>query len=189
MEPLRSEQSTDSARRDFLKKSLFVTVGLVTSPAIINPAFASYGAYNLSFRNAHTGESFTGVYRVGDKYLPEAFRQINYVLRDFRTGDVKMIDPHLLDMMYWIHFQSGSARPFEVISGYRSPKTNAMLRSASGGVAKSSLHMEGRAVDLRLGDTKLSKLRGIAISMKTGGVGYYPKSNFLHVDTGKVRQW
>ncbi len=189
MKPQIREPKTDNARRDFLKKSLSVAVGLVATPAIVHPAFANFGAYKVSFRNAHTGESFSGVYRVGNKYLPEAFKQINYVMRDFRTNDVKMIDPHLLDLMYWMHFQSGSGKPFEVISGYRSPKTNNMLRSASSGVAKRSMHMEGRAVDLRLEGTGLSKLRKIAIEMKSGGVGYYPRSNFLHVDTGRVRQW
>lgn len=190
MSLLTNEQEIDQGRRAFLKKSVFVAAGVAAMPSIIKPAFANYGgAYRVSFRNAHTSESFSGVYRVGDKYLPEAFGQINYVLRDFRTGGVKMIDPHLMDLIYWMHFQSGSQKPFEVVSGYRSPHTNAMLRRASSGVARKSLHMEGKAIDLRLGGVKLSKLHHIALDMRAGGVGFYPRSNFLHVDTGRIRHW
>jgi uncharacterized protein YcbK (DUF882 family) len=189
--PLTSE-GKNLERRDLLKNGLMMAAGAMAVPAIMQPAMVharGYGAYKVAFRNAHTGESFSGVYRVGDKYLPEAFERINYVLRDFRTGEVKMMDPHLVDLMYVLHYESGARKPFEIISGYRSPKTNAMLRRASTGVARRSLHMEGKAVDLRLADASLSKLRRVAIDMQTGGVGYYPRSNFLHIDTGRVRQW
>lgn len=185
-------EETDFSRRSFLGTGLMVAAGLMAVPAFMRPAIAygqGYGAYKVAFRNAHTGESFSGVYRVGNKYLPEAFERINHVLRDFRRNEVKMMDPRLVDIMYVLHFESGSHKPFEIISGYRSPKTNAMLRQASTGVAKRSLHMEGKAVDLRLADTSLSKLRRVAVELQSGGVGFYPKSNFLHIDTGRVRQW
>jgi uncharacterized protein YcbK (DUF882 family) len=189
MSVANTEHDAGSGRRDFLKKSIFIATGLMAMPGFMRPAFASFGSHKVFFRNAHTGESFSGAYRIGDKYLPEAFRQINHIMRDFRTGDVKMIDPHLVDLMYWLHYMSGSSEPFEIVSGYRSPETNARLRRASSGVAKRSLHMEGRAVDLRLEDTALSRLRKLAIDMKAGGVGFYPRSNFIHIDTGRVRQW
>ncbi len=176
------------SRRQFLGFGMMAS-GVLAMPALIRPAFAGMGAYRVAFRNAHTGESFSGVYRVGDKYLPEAFDQINYIMRDFRTGDTQPMDPKLIDLMYWMQYESESGQPFEVISGYRSPKTNAMLRQASTGVARNSLHMKGKAVDLRVPHYSTAQLRRVAVNLKAGGVGYYAKSNFLHVDTGRVRQW
>lgn len=145
-------------------------------------------AWKVSFHQAHTGESFNGVYRVGDKYLPEAFERINYVLRDFRTGEAFPMDPRTIDILNQIQAKMGLDRPFEVLSGYRSPKTNAMLRRASTGVAKNSFHMYGQAIDIRVAG-KTRKLRDVAKSLRAGGVGYYPKSSFVHVDTGNVRSW
>jgi uncharacterized protein YcbK (DUF882 family) len=111
------------------------------------------------------------------------------VLRDFRTGDIEVIDPQLLVLLHKISQRIGKDEPFDVISGYRSPKTNARLASNSNGVAKHSLHMQGMAVDICLPGMKLAHLRDAAKSLKAGGVGYYPKSNFIHIDTGKVRYW
>ena len=144
----------------------------------------------MSFRHAHTGEKFSGVYRVGDKYLPEAFDRINYVMRDFRTGDVFPLDPRVLDLINIVHQETGS-EPLEILSGYRSPKTNNMLRGRrqNSGVATKSLHMYGQAIDFRLGGVKTKEIRDIARSLQAGGVGFYPRSDFVHVDTGKVRSW
>lgn len=185
-------------RRSFLGLGA-ATVGGIILPSLIKPAAAgnfksgivSEGARRLSFRNTHTGESFSGVYRVGDKYLPDAFKQINYVLRDFRTDQVYAMDPRVLDILYTVHRMSGQSKPFEIISGYRSPKTNTMLRgkSAHTGVAKKSLHMKGQAIDLRIKDFSTARVRDLATSLRAGGVGYYPKSDFVHVDTGDVRTW
>jgi len=122
-------------------------------------------------------------------WQPDGLRKINHVLRDFRTGDVMDIDPGLLDLMYRLRALVGTDEPFEIISGYRSPRTNAQLARQSSGVAKKSLHMEGKAVDLRLPGMKLSSLRRAALSLRGGGVGYYPKSGFIHVDTGRIRFW
>lgn len=178
------------SRRDVMKMGLATMLGLTVPILGSKSAVAgSYNSWNIGFRNAHTGESFSGVYRVGNKYLPEAFDRINYVLRDFRTEEVFPMDPRVLDLINIVHQKTGSSRPFEILSGYRSPKTNSNLRRVSTGVAKNSLHMYGQAIDLRIPGFKTSKIRNIAKSLRVGGVGYYPKSDFVHVDTGKVRSW
>jgi uncharacterized protein YcbK (DUF882 family) len=185
-------------RRSFLGLGA-AALGGVILPSLISPASAASfkggvignGAKRVAFRNTHTGESFSGVYRVGNKYLPDAFKQINTVLRDFRTNEVHPIDPNVLDIMFMVHRMTGEQRPFDIISGYRSPKTNNMLRgrSSNSGVAKKSLHMEGRAIDLRMDGFSSKRIRDLAVSLKAGGVGYYSKSNFVHMDTGDVRAW
>jgi len=143
----------------------------------------------LHFYNTHTGEFLKTVYHEKGRYIPEALEQINYVLRDFRTGDVKPIDRELLDLLAGLHKRMGSSKPFEIISGYRSPKTNSTLHKNSQGVAAKSQHMEGKAIDIRLTDRLLRDLRNEAIAMQRGGVGYYPESNFVHVDTARIRTW
>jgi len=186
----------DVNRRSFLGMGAATLAGVVV-PAVVAPASAanfksgviSKGARRLSFRNAHTGESFSGVYRVGDKYLPEAFQQINTVMRDFRTNQVYPMDPRVMDIIYTVQRLSGRRTPFEILSGYRSPKTNTMLRNSSTGVAKKSLHMEGRAVDLRMDGFSTKRLRDLAVSLRAGGVGYYSRSDFIHIDSGDVRSW
>ncbi len=177
-------------RRDVLKMGLVGLLGAVTPilPASSVSA-ANYDAWRVSFRHGHTGESFSGVYRVGDKYLPDAFERLNYVLRDFRTGDVFPMDPRIIDVVALVQKETGRTLPLEVLSGYRSPRTNAMLRGASTGVAKNSFHMYGQAIDIRMPGYRTSKIRTIARGLRSGGVGYYPKSDFVHVDTGKVRSW
>jgi uncharacterized protein YcbK (DUF882 family) len=158
------------------------------------PAFAAMrmpesGAFKINFRNSHTGDSFNGVYRVGNKYLPDAFDRINHVMRDFRTGEEFPIDPRALDILYMVQQRTGQRTQIDVLSGYRSPKTNLMLRNASTGVAKNSLHMVGQAIDLRIPGFATRRVRDVAIDLRAGGVGYYPRSDFVHVDTGKIRHW
>lgn len=143
----------------------------------------------LSFHNLHTGESLTRPYRIGDRYISSSLAEIDHLLRDFRTGDVKSMDPALLDLLYDLRSLVESSGPFHVISGYRSPKTNETLAQKSNGIAKKSLHMKGMAIDVRLPGTALSQLRRAAIGLKAGGVGYYQKSDFVHLDTGRVRFW
>lgn len=157
-----------------------------------NPALASLGKRDerkLSLHNLHTGETIRTTFWVDGAYQADALRDIDFVLRDFRTGDITEIDPDLLSLLHRISRTTGVNKPFEVISGYRSPKTNAALASSSNGVAKRSLHMQGMAVDIRLPGMRLAHLRDAAKSLKAGGVGYYPNSDFIHVDTGKVRYW
>ena len=129
------------------------------------------------------------MYWADGEYIAPALEKINTFLADFRTGDVKDIDPSLLDLIHDLHESLGSKEPYQVISAYRSPKTNKMLRSKSSGVASKSQHLLGTAIDVRLSDVKSSVLRDAALAMKRGGVGFYEKSDFVHVDVGRVRRW
>jgi len=129
------------------------------------------------------------IYHDGLDYLPDSLQDINSYLRDFRTGESHMIDRNLLDQLYVLQRSADSGGVFEVISGYRSPRTNAKLRNKSNGVARKSLHMQGRAIDVRLADVSTGNLYEAALAMKAGGVGYYEKSDFLHLDTGRFRTW
>lgn len=173
-------------RRQFLR-----TIA-TAAPMVALPGLASAvptGTRVLTFSHLHTAERLEVAYKAGGRYLPSALSAVNHLLRDFRTGDEHAIDPRLLDLLHELHTTTASRRPFEIISGYRSPATNAMLRGHSGGVASTSLHMQGRAIDIRLADVPLASLRDAALDLRRGGVGYYPSSNFVHVDTGRVRRW
>lgn len=150
---------------------------------------ATRGQRSLSFYNLHTDERLRATYWADGQYIPEALREIDRVLRDFRTGDVHAMDRKLLDLLVALHARMETREPFAVISGYRSPKTNAMLADASSGVARRSLHMDGKAIDVRIPGRKLADLRKAAVALRMGGVGYYPRSDFVHVDTGRVRAW
>jgi uncharacterized protein YcbK (DUF882 family) len=170
----------------------FVTAVAAALPALALPRTALANpdpVRRLHFEHTHTGERLAVEYAHGDQYLPDALASVNKLLRDFRTGDVHPIDQELLDVLHDLTRLTETSRPFQVISGYRSPTTNAMLRSRSEGVAGRSLHMQGMAIDIRLADVPLPKLRKAALTVGRGGVGYYPASNFVHVDTGRVRFW
>jgi uncharacterized protein YcbK (DUF882 family) len=143
----------------------------------------------LSLRNTHTGESLSVDYALADTYLADALGRVSWLLRDFRNGESRAIDPQLLDQLHLVAGLTRTNAPYEVISGYRSPATNDFLRRRSGGVAEHSLHLEGRAIDIRLADVPLSDLRDAAASLRAGGVGFYPQSRFVHLDTGRVRRW
>ena len=143
----------------------------------------------ISFHNLHTGETLTRTYWAAGAYGPEALTEIDAILRDWRTGDVHPMEPELLDFLHDLRLAMDSSEPFHVISGYRSPKTNAKLAAASSGVAKKSLHMRGMAIDVSLPGRELADLRQAAIGLQRGGVGFYPKSGFIHVDIGRVRSW
>jgi uncharacterized protein YcbK (DUF882 family) len=143
----------------------------------------------LSLHNLHTGESLSLVYAEGGTYLPDALAEINTFLRDFRTGEVKPIEPQLLDLLDDLRTVLGARTPYQVISGYRSPATNEMLRRESGGVAAHSLHMVGKAIDVRLAEVPTRELRDAGLAMARGGVGYYDHLDFVHLDTGRVRRW
>jgi uncharacterized protein YcbK (DUF882 family) len=143
----------------------------------------------LKLHNIHTQEKLEAVYFEKGEYVPDAVQALDRVLRDYRTGDVYSMHPELFDTLSTLHQKTGSKSHFQVISGYRSPKTNAMLHERSGQVAKRSLHMDGKAMDVYLEDVALDRLRAAALDLKRGGVGYYPVSNFVHLDVGPVRRW
>ena len=169
----------------------FLTAGLAL-PALSVPTlgFSSSGSSRqLAFYHTHTGETLDVVYREGDEYLPGALGSVDAFLRDFRTGEAYPIDPQLLDQLHDLRMALGTTSRVEIISAYRSPKTNNMLRGKSNGVAKRSLHMQGRALDIRLTGVPTQNLRAAALELQSGGVGYYPKSGFIHIDTGRVRRW
>ena len=176
------------ARPD-LRRRMLVT-GLALAPlGLARPAAAfADAARMLAFRHTHTGERLSIEYYARGAYFPEALGLIERLLRDFRTGDLHAIDPRLLDTLHALGVACGGGT-FEIISGYRSPKTNAQLRKAGDGVAEHSLHIEGRAIDVRLPGVPTARLRQAAIALGRGGVGYYPQSDFVHLDTGRVRAW
>lgn len=149
--------------------------------------FPNYRA--LAIKNPHTGDSLNLTYFEKGEYLSEALDEISYLLRDYRTGDVHPIDPGLLDQLHELKQMLDLNQPFHVICGYRSPATNAQLHAEHAGVASNSFHMYGRAVDVRIEGYKLRDAYHAAIAMHSGGVGYYPESNFIHLDTGTFRTW
>ena len=175
------------SRRAFLTAVIGAVPVLGVEPRVI-AAGGSLDSRKLSFAHTHTKELLAIDYYRG-KYVPEALARINYLLRDFRTGDVHAIDTKLLDLLHSLAAVVRTERPFQVISCYRSPATNEMLRQQTQGVASESLHMKGQAIDIRLADVPLAKLHQAALQIKGGGVGYYPSSDFVHVDTGRVRRW
>ena len=160
-------------------------------PALATSARASTpDSRALAFVPTHTHERIDLVYAVDDRYVPEALARLNHFLRDHYTGDVGVIDPRVFDQLATVQRALGSRQPYEVICGYRCAATNDRLRQTrGGGVASHSLHMEGRAIDVRLPGVPLGDLRDAALSLRQGGVGYYPSEQFVHVDTGRIRSW
>jgi uncharacterized protein YcbK (DUF882 family) len=143
----------------------------------------------LLMYNIHTDQKIDVRYYAQGRYQPDALKKINYILRDYRTGEIKPIRKELLNLLYTVSGAIGRSPRFHIISGYRSPETNAMLRKRSKAVAKNSLHMEGEAVDIRIPGCDTRWLRNVCMKLKAGGVGYYPESDFVHVDVGPVRYW
>ena len=143
----------------------------------------------MAFYNTHTGENVKTAYWFNGNYLPDGLEEINLILRDHRTGEIKSIDPRLLDLLFTLRGELETNEPFHLISGYRSAATNALLRSISDGIATNSLHLDGKAADIRVPGIAVSALRQAAVALQGGGVGYYPRSDFVHVDIGRVRYW
>lgn len=172
-----------------------VAVALLTVPlygwAHTNSApAAGPQEHRLRLFNTHTNERMDIVFRRGESYLPDSIAKLDYFLRDHRTGDVRHYDPRLYDVLEELAAAVG--RPdgeIDIICGYRSPWTNEFLRAHTLGVAKNSLHIQAEAIDLRMPGVNTLQLRAAALSLHRGGVGYYPHSDFIHVDTGRVRQW
>lgn len=163
----------------------------VLGTAAIGPANAAAlpAVRSLSIHALNTGERLRATFFRNGRYDGVALREIDHLLRDWRTDDVHKIDPNLLDLLCLLHGRVGGSEPFHLISGYRSPKTNAALAARSNGVARRSLHLQGMAADIRLPGRPLSSLHREAVALKAGGVGLYTKSDFVHVDTGRVRYW
>jgi uncharacterized protein YcbK (DUF882 family) len=177
------------SRRLFLGHAARLVVAGAILP-LASPARASLlGARSLDFDHTHTGESISVVFSVGDRYVPDALDSLNWFLRDHYSGEVGSIDPQLFDLLFQIRQELACEQPFQVISGYRCAATNAKLRHAGSGVARQSLHMEGKAIDIRVEGVPLADLRDAAVSLAAGGVGFYPRGDFVHLDTGRVRYW
>ncbi|HWR76692.1 MAG TPA: DUF882 domain-containing protein [Thiobacillus sp.] len=178
--------------KNTLSRRKFLKLGMLAA-ALPFPAFASQGVpaaeRRLGFLNLHTGEKADLPYWIQGDYVPESLAEINRVLRDHRSGQVAAIDTQLLDLLHRVNSALGTSQPFQVISGYRSPASNHLLTENSSGVAKRSLHMEGKAIDIRLPGIALADLRQAGLMLRGGGVGYYPGSNFVHLDVGRVRTW
>ena len=146
--------------------------------------------YRLGFYHTHTGEHLDVVYRRGPVFLPEAMKKLDIFLRDHRTGEVHHFDPRLFDLLSELVLAAGRPNAeIDVVCGYRTPRSNDFLRTHTSGVASQSLHMQAEAIDIRLPGIKTSKVRDIALTLGRGGVGYYPGSDFVHVDVGRVRRW
>lgn len=182
-------EAYESDRRGFLKHGLLFTAALgFWTPALAGAAAPAAGR-EMAFTCAHTGKKFKGEYWYRGKYLADAFGEIKQVMRDYRTNDEYPIDPRLIDVMFVLQRRIKNYTPFEVFSGYRSPATNAWLHRHTTGVARGSLHMQGQAADINQPGTRLGALRRAAIRLEAGGVGFYPSSDFVHLDTGRVRTW
>jgi uncharacterized protein YcbK (DUF882 family) len=166
-----------------------ISAGSLVSGSAFAKSSSSPPERSLSIYNLHTDESLNTVYWADGEYIDESLSNINYLMRDFRNDEVKAIHPQLLNLLHAITDRLGTTKPIQLVSGYRSPATNAMLHARSNGVAKHSLHMDGMASDIRIPGHDLRELHKVAISLRGGGVGYYPQSDFVHVDVGRVRYW
>ena len=179
--------SINLARRGLLLGASAVIAG-VAAPAVLR-AQTLPGVRRAALHNLHTGDRFNEVFYSNGRYMPDALAEAMRVLRDWRNGEEHPMDPRLFDALHDISERLDSDRPYQVISGYRSPRTNAMLHARSSGVAEHSQHMVGKAIDVRMEGVSLRDLRNAALDVGAGGVGYYPVSNFVHVDVARVRQW
>jgi uncharacterized protein YcbK (DUF882 family) len=177
------------SRRSFLLTSTQIILGLgVISVPTISCAKA-LEKRSLSFFHTRTQQELTINYGSGKAYDRNALAQINKFLRDYQTGQIHSIDPKLLDILWAVQQEMGRNGVYEVISGYRSPRTNRELRGETSGVARQSLHMKGKAIDIRFSGANIGQIHQCAMAMQSGGVGYYPKAGFVHLDSGDYRTW
>jgi uncharacterized protein YcbK (DUF882 family) len=178
------------SRRGLL--GVFAATALVAAPTYTNAFGLLKGAGDIRrirMYSGRTGESIDTIYWIEGEYIPEVVKEINHFMRDWRSDDVVKMDPRNFDIMAAAHRLMDTNEPYMLLSGYRSPRTNAMLRSKSGGVAKNSLHMKGQAADLRLSSRSVGQMAKAAAACSAGGVGKYSRSNFVHMDCGPVRSW
>lgn len=179
-------------RRQLLRTASATLLGAIVAPSVAGATTrrpTGGRPRSLELFALHTGERLETTYWSDGAYLAPALDEINYLLRDHRANEIKAIDVNLLDLLERLHRELGSREPFHIISGYRTAATNAMLQARSEGVARHSLHVEGMAADIRVPGRSLAVLRRAATSLQGGGVGYYPRSDFVHVDVGRVRYW
>jgi len=178
------------SRRSFLKASALTFGSCFLPGALMGARQASIQSErSLALYNLHTGEDLKTIYWSEGQYLPEALSEINHILRDYRSGEVTAIDTRLLDLLHELSRSMGTSAHFHVISGYRSPHTNAVMREQSTGIARNSMHTLGKAIDIRLPGHSLRSVHTAAVCLRGGGVGYYPASDFVHMDTGRIRYW
>lgn len=185
----RGHEGEAHSRRRFLKMGMAAALASLGQREALANARNAGLERGLAFYNLHTGEALRTVYWADGRYLPGSLAEINSILRDHRSDAIAPIDSRLLDLLYLLHATLEASQPFHIISGYRSPASNAGLALPGSGVAKGSLHMRGQAVDFRLPDRELSAVRSAGLALHGGGVGYYPDSNFVHLDVGRVRSW
>ncbi len=180
-----------------ISRRTIIKAGIIAAAATFIPckaiaiveSFLTTDERKLSFYNLHSKEYLQSTYWKYGEYIPDAMAEINYILRDHYCGAVRVIDKKLINLLFAIKQTLEIREPFHIISGYRTPQTNSYLRKNNKGVAKKSLHIYGKAVDLRLPGHKLKDLRRAAYRLQAGGVGYYPRSNFVHLDVGRPRYW
>jgi uncharacterized protein YcbK (DUF882 family) len=187
MHRVSAPRTPDVSRRTFLRGVVSMTALVAVAPRVVL-ASAEERRF-LSFLHTHTGERLAVTYFEHGAYVPEGLATLKAFLKDHRTGEAHEMDAPLFDILNDLRLSTGTGAPFQVISGYRSPHTNTMLREQGHGVAGGSLHMQGRAIDIRLADVNVAQLRDAALALQRGGVGYYRSSNFVHVDTGRIRRW
>jgi uncharacterized protein YcbK (DUF882 family) len=186
---LASPPSALIGRRAALTAALGCAATLATPVPVWARALAHKPGRNLSLLNLHTGERLNAEYWHNGRYVADALHAVSVLLRDHCNNQVHPIDPELLDLIHVLHGRVRSRAPFSVVCGYRSPETNAMMHEASAGVAAHSLHMQGKAIDIRLPGTRLGAIRKTALALRLGGVGFYPEDDFVHIDTGPIRLW
>jgi uncharacterized protein YcbK (DUF882 family) len=184
---VRESAGGAATRRHFLGGLAALSAAALAAPGSVLAAGNEERV--LSFLHTHSQERLSVAYYGSGAYIPQSLVRLEHFLRDHRTGDEHEIDPKLYDILYALRQRTGAKTPFQVISGYRSPATNRLLRARSGGVAQRSLHLQGKAIDIRLADVGSAVLRDAALELRRGGVGYYRRSDFVHVDTGRVRHW
>ncbi|CAH1648514.1 conserved hypothetical protein [Chelatococcus asaccharovorans] len=190
LRPVHAEQAPAWRRLSRLICGLVVAgSALIAGTSGLQNAVANGDTRTISLVHTHSGESLTVTFRRNGSYDRDALRQLNHLLRDWRNQDTTTMDPKLFDILWSVHREVGSNSAIQIFSAYRSPDTNAMLRRRSNAVAKNSQHMEGRAIDFNLPDVSMAKVRAIGMRLQRGGVGYYPNTPFVHLDTGSVRSW
>ena len=178
----------NSHRRKILLSGM-AAAGLTLLPGLSEASVSASRPRILTLNNLHTGESLRAEFFNGRSYNQEELVRLNHFFRDYRCNQVKTIDPHLFDQLYRLQVMLGTRKPVQLISGYRSLATNNRLRETGDGVAKHSYHTRGQAMDFHIEGLQLTQVRAAALKLRAGGVGYYPKSNFIHIDTGPVRHW